>query len=108
MSLPPRASVYSSGKWGQEPQAWATGGLSKTPAHPAPCLLHDGLSPSPEGVDVAPPPWGVPGGGRNVTHSCTSVLLSCGCLPCLWGRGCEIAPQRSEVLLRVPASFFKI
>ena len=65
MSLPPGASVYSSGKWGQEPQAWATEGLSKTPAHPALCLLHDGLSPSPEGVDVAPPPRGVPRGGEK-------------------------------------------
>lgn len=52
MSLPPGASVYSSGKRGQEPQAWATGGLSQTPAHPAPCQPQQGLSPSPEGVDV--------------------------------------------------------
>lgn len=69
---------------------------------------HDGLSPSPEGVDVAPPPSGVPRGGEK----CNPFLYFCAAE--LWvpdvlvGAGLRDCSAEVWVLLRMPVPFYKI
>lgn len=69
---------------------------------------HDGLSPSPEGVDVAPPPSGVPRGGEKCNPFLYFRAAELWVLAVLVGAGLRDRSAEVWVPLREPVPFYKI